>query len=129
MLLSWIGFPQGFWLTDYFPEIEILDTRMFPSIDKLSGYLGPINVEVLPIPHDCTDGFLCAYWRRPEAYLDPGIRGGISTFSRITQIQDPLEKLSADLKSGEWERRYSGLLSKESFDYGYRIITSGGAAA
>jgi len=129
MLLTWIGFPQGFWLTDYFPEIEEKDTRMFPSIDKISGYLGPVNVEVLSIPHDCTDGFLCAYWRRPEAYLDPGVRGGISTFSRITQLQYPLEKLAADLKSGEWERRYSGLLTKESIDCGYRIITSGSAAA
>jgi hypothetical protein len=28
----------------------------------------------MPVPGDCTDGFLGAYWRRPQAYLDPAIR-------------------------------------------------------
>ena len=35
----------------------------------------------LPVPADCTDGFFAAYWRRPEAYLDPGVRATISTFA------------------------------------------------
>ncbi len=129
ILLTWIGFPRGFWLLDYLPEIEKLDMPMFPGIEDLRHCLGPINVEILSIPHDCTDGFLCAYWRRPEAYLEPEVQSGISTFSRISQVQGPLEQLAADLKTGEWERRYGALLARDSFDYGYRIITSGGTAA
>ena len=34
--------------------------------------LGPVRVIKVPIPHDCTDGFLCAYWRRPGYFLDEG---------------------------------------------------------
>ena len=29
------------------------------------------------VPHDCVDGFLGAFWRRPEAYLDPAVRAGV----------------------------------------------------
>ena len=35
----------------------------------------------VPIPHDCVDGLLGAYWRRPEAYLNAEIRSGISSFA------------------------------------------------
>ena len=65
LTLTWIGFPDGFWLTDYFPEIEPLDAALFPSLEDLEQELGPIEVDPVSIPHDCTDGFLCAYWRRP----------------------------------------------------------------
>ena len=42
-------------------------------------------VEPVMVPHDCTDGFLYAYWRRPAAYLDPRIRKGSSSFWKIQQ--------------------------------------------
>ena len=32
--------------------------------------MGAGEVVDVPIPHDCLDGFLGAFWRRPEAYLD-----------------------------------------------------------
>ena len=47
----------------------------------------------LPIPHDCSDGVLGAYWRRPEAYLDPGVRAAISTFSKLGDVSGALERL------------------------------------
>ena len=37
----------------------------------------------VPIADDCTDGFLCAYWRRPLAYLDPGVRSNISSLALL----------------------------------------------
>ena len=30
------------------------------------------------MPWDCRDGFYSAFWRRPEAYLDPTVREGMS---------------------------------------------------
>ena len=59
------------WLvTDYLPEIAALD-RTSRSPAEIAEALGGGRVEVVPVPHDCTDGFCHAWWRRPEAYLDP----------------------------------------------------------
>ena len=44
---------------------------------------GDVRVEVVPIPHDCRDGFLAAYWRRPSAYLASHVRRNISTLAAL----------------------------------------------
>ena len=73
VLLTWDPASTGFWLLeDYFPEIVEIDRRIFLSIDELRRALGGAEVSPLMIPHDCVDGFLGAYWRRPQAYLDAG---------------------------------------------------------
>ena len=41
-------------------------------------------------PHDCTDGFLGAYWRRPHAYLDADVRGAMSTFTKLDTLEPGL---------------------------------------
>ncbi len=122
VLLTWIGFTSPFWLLDYLPRIKAIDEPMFPSLDQLSAWLGPIRSVVVPIPHDCTDGFLCAYWRRPAAYLDEGIRSAISTFARIKDTEEGLDRLKADLSTGLWYERYGDLLGKEEIDFGYRLV-------
>jgi SAM-dependent methyltransferase len=122
ILLTWIGFVEEFWLVDYLPEINEIDEPMFPSIEQLSSWLGPVRTISVPIPHDCTDGFLCAYWRRPQAYLNEDVRRAISTFSRVTNFVDGLQALAKDLNSGVWYQRYDSLLSREEMDFGYRII-------
>jgi hypothetical protein len=123
VLLTWIGFISHFWLLDYLPQIKSIDEPMFPSIEQLSSWVGPVRSVVVPIPHDCTDGFLCAYWRRPEAYLDEGVRRAISTFARINNIEEGLERLKADISTGLWHKRYGDLLQKTEMDYGYRVVT------
>ena len=47
--------------------------------------LGGIRVEPVPVPADCRDGFFAAYWARPEAYLDPTVRAGISCCAPISR--------------------------------------------
>lgn len=116
-----------FWLTrDYFPEIEAYDRTIFPRAAELTAMLertiGPTRMSPVMIPHDCTDGFLCAYWRRPESYLDPARRAAISSFARI-DAGPGLAKLRADLNSGRWAERNSELLELDAFDAGYRIVT------
>ncbi|MBW2409762.1 MAG: class I SAM-dependent methyltransferase [Deltaproteobacteria bacterium] len=124
ILLTWIGFVEDFWLVDYLPQIKEIDEGLFYSVAQLEDILGPVRVIPIPIPHDCTDGFLCAYWRRPHFYLDEAARRAISTFARIKDIHEGLRCLEKDLESGLWQDRYRYLLNKESMDFGYRLVIS-----
>ena len=94
------------------------------SMEAIAGHLGATRTEVVPIPHDCRDGFLSAYWRRPHAYLDPRVRDGISVFRLLPEadVEPAMAALRADLESGVWERRNAGLLDREALDLGYRLV-------
>ena len=83
-----------------------------------------VRVTPVLVPHDCTDGFLYAYWRRPEAYLDPRIRSGSSSFWAIREAEAGLRKLRLDLDTGEWERRFAASLALDPFDAGYRLVVA-----
>ena len=61
---------RGNWLTDYLPALIDLDERIMPPMSDYVGGLGAVDIAPLPIPYDCSDGFLYAYWRCPHAYLD-----------------------------------------------------------
>lgn len=124
VILTWDPAAPGFWIDDYFPEILEIDQRIFPSMSDLERALGAITVTELPIPHDCTDGFLGAYWRRPAAYLDAGARGAISTFRKLDDVDVRIEQLEQDLATGHWTQRYGSLLSLPSLDLGYRLVVA-----
>ena len=124
VMLTWDPSSPGFWLTDYFPGILEIDRQIFPTLDEIERGLGRITVSNVPIPHDCSDGFLGAYWRRPEAYLDQRVRSAISTFSKLRDVTSSLEQLDRDLKSGEWHRRYGNILTRSELDLGYRLVIS-----
>ena len=113
------------WLTDYLPELARLDEAQMPAISDYERWLGPVEVTPVLVPHDCSDGFLYAYWRRPAAYLDPRIRSGSSSFWTITAVEQGLERLRQDLETGTWERRYAELLRLDSYDAGYRLVVAG----
>jgi SAM-dependent methyltransferase len=119
---------EAFWLVrDYLPEVVALDRERIPTVEATAGWLGgDVEVEPVPIPHDCRDGFLGAYWRRPELYLEPATRPGMSAFSDLDPqpLERGLAKLRADLDSGAWQRRYGGLLSLDELDIGYRLVVS-----
>jgi SAM-dependent methyltransferase len=125
VILTWEPAAAPFWLVDdYFPELAAVDRPIFDSIETLRRLLGPIEVRPVPVPHDCVDGFLGAYWRRPEAYLDPAVRGAMSTFTKIGDVEAGVAKLRRDLGGGTWGRRHGGLLGRESLDLGYRLIVA-----
>jgi SAM-dependent methyltransferase len=110
-----------FWLVrDYLTTFRV-DSM---TITELAGHVGARRIEPVPIPHDCRDGFLAAYWRRPQAYLDQRVRDGISVF-RLLPPQDvevAVARLRADLESGEWARRNAEILERDSMDLGYRLV-------
>jgi SAM-dependent methyltransferase len=124
VIVTWDPLNTGFWLTDYFPGTLQADRKIFPTLLQISRVLGAMTVAELPIPHDCSDGFLGAYWRRPEAYLNDAVRSAISTFSKLGDISTGLEHLRHDLKSGEWQRRYGSVLGMSELDLGYRILVT-----
>lgn len=126
VVLTWDGTSPGFWLTDYFPEILDIDRPLFPVPSEFECALGPVIVESILIPHDCTDGFLGANWRRPAAYLDERVRAAISTFSRLSDTETGLAQLRDDLLSGKWQRKYGGLLEQTELDLGYRLVVASG---
>jgi SAM-dependent methyltransferase len=115
----------NFWLTDaYLPELVRLDQERCPSVAEVAGRVGNCTVEHVAIPHDCIDGFLAAFWRRPEAYLDARVRAGISAFALLDQkaVASGMERLKADLESGAWEERFGNIRSLDALDVCYRLV-------
>ena len=110
------------WLLDYFPENVDIDAAQFPPLDAYADWLGPVEVSTIPIPHDCTDGFLYAYWQRPHAYLDPRLRAASSSFHVLPNVEAGVARLKSDLENGTWEARNGHLLGQTEMDCGYRLI-------
>jgi SAM-dependent methyltransferase len=122
VIFTWDPAGPDFWLTDeYFPEIRLRDQQRFPSMGELTREFGHIKVETVAIPRDCTDGFLGAFWCRPNAYLDGAIRAGMSGFAASSGFEEGLEHLRSDLKSGAWEERFGHLRLQGQVDLGYRL--------
>ncbi len=113
-----------FWLADYLPELVTLDEAIMPPMEFYAQAMGPVSIVPVPIPHDCQDGFLASYWRRPSAYLDPCVRAAISSFHALGDVSAELEQLEADIASGDWAERHAALLDLAELDCGYRLVVS-----
>jgi SAM-dependent methyltransferase len=127
VILTWDpGFAEAFWLVrDYLPESAALDRGRMPSIAQVCEWTGGAEVKPVPVPHDCVDGFFAAFWRRPEAYLDPRIRAGMSNLSLLgAPVGRAVAALRADLDSGAWRERNRDLLELEELDLGYRLLAT-----
>ncbi len=55
---------------------------------------------------DCSDGFLAAFRRRPEAYLQSTARQAMSAFSRIKRLDEESRALQRGLRRGRWADRH-----------------------
>ena len=125
VILTWdVAAGDSFWLTaHYFPEITAFDSTRFDPIDELADALRARVIPV-PVPRDCRDGFLAAFWARPEEYLDPRRRAAMSGFAQIPAeaIESGLERLKRDIQNGAWDRRFGELRTQQSLDAGYRLL-------
>ena len=97
------------------------DRRRFPSLPALTAGFADSQVVPVPIPHDCVDGFMGAFWRRPAAYLDPAARGAISSLADRSS-DAALARLADDLAGGAWAKRHGDLLGVDALDLGYRLV-------
>jgi SAM-dependent methyltransferase len=117
---------RDLWLVDeYLPEAgEQYDD--FPAPGQVIELLGGAECVTVPISHDCADGFMGAYWRRPQAYLDPEAIQAISGLARLDPAvrERGLAALAADLESGAWTVRHADLVDRLALDLGYRLLIS-----
>src|SRR4051794_6158228 len=126
-IVIWTFDPEEFgrlWLAqDYLPEIVAIDRPRTPPIDELVDALGGARVEPVLIPRDCRDGVAAAFYARPEAYLDPVVRAGMSS---LAVLDDPpgLRRLADDLRSGAWEERYGHVRGLPEIEAGYRLVVA-----
>jgi SAM-dependent methyltransferase len=114
------------WLIEeYFPAIAGLSDGA-PLADVVEA-LHAHTVEVILIPADCRDGFLMAYWRRPERYLDAAVRANTSGFALLGEedTRPGLSQLAADLDDGTWHRRHADLVERAHHDLGLRLVLAG----
>jgi SAM-dependent methyltransferase len=114
----------SWWLHRYFPAAHrLVSARTYPA-ERIAEVLGPVETVPVPIPADCEDGFEAAYWRRPEAILDPVLWRATSALSLIPASDRAagMARLSADLASGRWHHRYGHLLALAELDLGYCIV-------
>ena len=81
-----------FWLADYVPEVFEAERPRMPTLSALGG-----EASAVPIPLDCVDGFIEAYYGRPEAFLDPEIRAAQSAWEKTgVDIGPGLTRLAED---------------------------------
>ncbi|HEX3736195.1 MAG TPA: methyltransferase domain-containing protein [Solirubrobacterales bacterium] len=113
-----------FWLVrDYFPDYAKALADAPSTIEERAGAIDA-SVHPVAIPWDCVDGFFHAYWRRPDAYLDPTVRDATSAWSRLepTVVTEAIGKLADDLESGAWVARNRELLGLEAAELGARLL-------
>lgn len=113
----------------HLPEIAEREARL-ATLDAVTDALDITDVQAIPIPADCTDGFCGAYWRRPAIYLDADARRAVSAFARCdpANIAPAMTRLDDDLTSGRWSRRYRGITTIDALDLSYRLVISQGLA-
>ena len=116
------------WLYDYWPSIRQYHEEHYVCIEQLMEALehlfaSRVDSTVFEIPHDYKDVFSLAAWKTPRVLLDKKTRAAMSVFNYITQNDEEngVAKLRNDL-TGEWEKKYSDILKKDSLDVGCRIL-------
>jgi SAM-dependent methyltransferase len=118
---------ERFWLAKYVPELIAAEYRRFPSIETIRAHLrGTVDVRPIAIPSDCLDGFIEAFYARPERLLEADVRGAQSAWGFVdTRVQKRFVKtLGEDLRSGQWDRQYGAWRQKPSFEGSLRLIVS-----
>lgn len=94
---------------------------------QISSALGGSSiVEEVPIPIDCVDGFGEAFYARPEAFLDPGVRASQSAWGFIDEIavERGIGRLREAIECGAWDERHGHLRSQPEFVGALRLIVT-----
>jgi SAM-dependent methyltransferase len=118
---------DNFWNADYFPELIEVERARYPTIDFVKKSLGG-NCEVVPIPVpvDCSDGFQEAFYGRPEAFLEKEVRLAQSAWGFLKDglEEELIKRLSTDLESGAWDKKYGHYRTEPTFTCALRLVIS-----
>ncbi|WP_341529755.1 methyltransferase domain-containing protein [Nostoc sp. UHCC 0302] len=123
-----IRLAQKIWLYDYFPWLWEDALRFLPLNEQIELIQANTqrNVEAFPLmlPYDLSDLFAAAAWRRPELYLQPEVRAGISSFALAdaSLFEQGLKSLATDLSNGQWDTKYGKIREFTEIDLGYRFL-------
>jgi SAM-dependent methyltransferase len=112
---------EQLWVSEYVPNVLAAERRRFPAIDTITSVLGEnCTVTTIAVPFDCVDGFIHAFYGRPEELLDPAVRAAQSAWAFVSEaeIDEGLSRLRADLDSGVWDERFGTLRGQPEYDDG-----------
>ncbi len=115
------------WQHEVLREGVEIERPRFPAIDDVAAALGGrTRVERIPTPADCADGFFEAFWRRPEALLDPGVRRSQSMWALLPAgVEERIvQRLRSALDSGAWDRDHGHLRELDALDGSLRLVIS-----
>jgi SAM-dependent methyltransferase len=116
---------RRWWLIDeYAPEIGDALGETLPRVERIVARLGEAEVRPIPVPADCSDAFMMAFWNRPELVLDPAARAATSAFAQLpSSVEERIvSELASDLADGTWDKRHARLRRLSAFDAGLRLI-------
>jgi SAM-dependent methyltransferase len=116
---------EALWITSYSPEFHAVESRRYPSLDRIAEPLGgEIEVRPVVIPRECSDGFADAFYGRPEAMLDSEVRRAQSAWSFVSKgdQQRFVDRLSSDLASGAWDDQHGHLRALPQLEVSMRLL-------
>jgi SAM-dependent methyltransferase len=134
-LVIFTTFPEqmrDYWLVEYFPVMLAQSIAQMPSAEALERTLHEaglrlVQVEPWVVPADPVDLFLYSGKHRPELYLDPAVRRGISSFALLAaagEVEAGLGRLAADLASGRLAEVRARVTSPHG-DYAFVVAEAG----
>ncbi|WHT15662.1 methyltransferase domain-containing protein [Crossiella sp. CA-258035] len=115
------------WFAEYAPEVVAVEAKRYQPIQHIAEVLGGATVTPVPVPLDCADGFTDAFYGRPERFLEPAVRRAQSGWGFVGAEAEArfVAKLTADLESGEWDRRFGHLRTQPEYDSALRLLVAG----
>ena len=117
---------RHYWLCHYFPVMMARAIDKMPSESQIRAALlnsGFKSISVNPffVTDQLQDLFLFSGKRRPNLYLNPGVRANISSFASLAptvEVQHGLARLAADIRSGAVDKIIAQY-GNEIGDYAY----------
>ncbi|GAA0194939.1 class I SAM-dependent methyltransferase [Fulvivirga kasyanovii] len=102
---------EGYWLNYYFPVMLKQSMAQMPALHKVTAAMESAGFAVLELEKynvepDLQDFFLYSGKHKPDLYLNPDIRRGISSFSSLAnalEVEAGLKALKEDMLSGKVE--------------------------
>ncbi|WP_354697433.1 hypothetical protein DSM112329_03060 [Paraconexibacter sp. AEG42_29] len=115
------------WQQEFLYEAVTAERARFPSVTTIAEALGGrTRVEGIPTPGNCYDGFVEAFWRRPESLLNPDVRRAQSMWTLLEPgvEQQIVARLADALQSGAWDAAHGHLRAQDGFQGSLRLVVS-----
>ena len=115
---------RRYWLNEYFPVAMTRSMEQMPELQTViesmeSAGFRVIYTEKFEVEEELQDLFLYGGKTRPEIYLNPAVRNGISTFADLAgpeEVRQGCRRLAADIESGHIKEVISAYQHEEG-DY------------